>query len=139
MTPNTVQVDPSLQNETAYRRLLEIISTRSYGCLDEVFRPDAVLHTFADPRPTSIAEANAPMWEAFPDMAITIERLVATDTHVAADLTWSGTHAGPLFGMPATGRSVRMAEIEICRFIEGRICELWNVPDLPGVLAQLGQ
>ena len=44
---------------------------------------------------------------AFPDLRFTIEKLVTEGDTVAGRLTTSGTHQGPLMGIPPTGRSVR--------------------------------
>jgi predicted ester cyclase len=53
---------------------------------------------------------------AFPDLHFTIEELVAEGDIVAGRLTASGTHEGPLMGMPATGRSVRQDHMRFVPF-----------------------
>ncbi len=49
-----------------------------------------------------------------------------------------GVHAGELFGIPATNKSVEQEGIAIHRVRDGKIVEYWSVVDLAGVLAQLG-
>lgn len=50
------------------------------------------------------------------------------------------THTGPLvfLGLPPTGKVVTMAGIEIMRFVDGRIAEVWHLDDVAGLLQQLG-
>ena len=75
---------------------------------------------------------------AFPDLALTIEDLVATGDKVAWRFTLRGTHAGPFMGIPATGRVVTSAGIAIDHLVEGRIVESWLNLDALGLLRQLG-
>jgi predicted ester cyclase len=124
-------------NATCYRRLIELLVEQRYDELGSVFTEDAVLHTFPDPRPSGLRDSNAPAFAAFPDWAGEIENLVASDTHVGARLVWHGTHRGELFGIAPTGRQVAVEEVEIARFRDGRIAEIWNVFDFAGLVAQV--
>lgn len=56
---------------------------------------------------------------------------------VATRFTDRGTHSGDLFGVPATGRSVTVAGINLVRVRSGRITEIWHVEDVAGLLAQV--
>ena len=49
-----------------------------------------------------------------------------------------GVHAGELFGIPPTNKSVEQDGIAIHRVRDGKIVEYWSVVDLAGVLVQLG-
>jgi predicted ester cyclase len=49
-----------------------------------------------------------------------------------------GVHAGELFGIPATNKSVETDGIAIHRLRDGKIVEYWSVVDFAGILAQLG-
>ncbi|MBO6784115.1 MAG: ester cyclase, partial [Alphaproteobacteria bacterium] len=49
--------------------------------------------------------------DAFPDFHNAIEEIVATDTRAVARLTYTGTHAGPLLGHPASGRRIEYAGV----------------------------
>lgn len=75
---------------------------------------------------------------AFPDLRFTIEELVAEGEVVAGRLTMSGTHEGPLMGMPPTGRSVRQNHMHFVRFREGKAVEHWGVRDDVGMMRQMG-
>jgi predicted ester cyclase len=118
-------------NETTYRLLLDHICNQRYDRWGEVFCPDAVLHTLPNPTPAGIEEMNTPFFAAFPDVSLEVVNLVATDTYVAGNLRWSGTHTGDLFGLAPTGRPIAITEIETVRMEDHRIAELWNVFDLP--------
>ena len=75
---------------------------------------------------------------AFPDLRFTIEELVAEGDMVAGRLTMSGTHEGPLMGMPPTGRPVRQDHMHCVRFEGGKAVEHWGVRDDLGMMRQLG-
>ena len=49
-----------------------------------------------------------------------------------------GTHNGPLMGIPATGKAVTVAGIDVFRIAGGQIVELWQHFDQLGMLQQLG-
>jgi predicted ester cyclase len=75
---------------------------------------------------------------AFPDLHFTIEELIAEGDVVAGRLTMSGTHEGPLMGMPPTGRSVQQAHMHFVRFRDGKAVEHWGVRDDLGMMQQMG-
>ncbi|HWF69230.1 MAG TPA: ester cyclase [Mycobacterium sp.] len=49
-----------------------------------------------------------------------------------------GVHAGELFGIPATNKSIETEGIAIHLSSGGKIAEYWSVVDFAGILAQLG-
>ena len=51
--------------------------------------------------------------------------------------TFSGTHRGEWLGVPATGRTVSWAVIDIVRLADGLLVDHWAVADLHGLLVQL--
>jgi steroid delta-isomerase-like uncharacterized protein len=75
---------------------------------------------------------------AFPDIRYDTEELIAEGDKVVARTTMSGTHTGPFFGIPPTGRRVVQAQIHILRFVEGKAVEHREVRDDLGMLQQLG-
>jgi predicted ester cyclase len=49
---------------------------------------------------------------AFPDMRLTIEEIVAEGDKVVTWATFTGTHRGPLQSFPATGKSVKVKDVD---------------------------
>jgi predicted ester cyclase len=128
-------------NIALYRRLIdEGVGIGRLDTLEEVLAPGIGLPTVAPAAEPSIAglkEVNAAFRAAFPDLRATIDEIFANGDWVTARLTWTGTNTGELFGQPPTGRSISVAEMEIVRCENGRIVELRQVIDLPGLMAQL--
>ena len=50
----------------------------------------------------------------------------------------TGTQLGEFQDMAPTGRKVRIQEMAIFRLSHGKIVEQWGMPDIHGLLAQLG-
>jgi steroid delta-isomerase-like uncharacterized protein len=73
----------------------------------------------------------------FPDFHNRIETLVAEDDRIAAQLSYSGTHQGEIFGIPPTGRRIHYSGAGIFHTASGRIAEGWVLGDLAGLLLQL--
>jgi steroid delta-isomerase-like uncharacterized protein len=87
--------------------------------------------------------AIARRWKrAFPDARFTIKNSVAAADKVVIELEWQGTHRGPLEGpfgtIPPTGRTGRVAAVQIGTVRNGKLVELRHYFDLMTVLAQLG-
>ena len=72
-----------------------------------------------------------------PDLAVSIETLVADDERVAASFVYSGTHRGLYLGVEPTGKRLRFTSCDIFRVQNGRFVEHWGMGDIAGILAQL--
>ncbi len=75
--------------------------------------------------------------EAFPDLHIDIEDLIAERDRVATRLSFSGTHLGDFRGIAPTERSVLFTATRIYRLADGKIAETWANQDALGLLQQL--
>ena len=75
---------------------------------------------------------------AFPDVRVTIERVVADGDAVAVAWVAEGTHEGGFDGVAATGRRAVWEGIALVRVACGRIAELWSSSDGLGLRRQLG-
>lgn len=74
---------------------------------------------------------------AFPDLHLELEDLLVEGDRLALRLTGSGTHRGPLPGVPPTGRPVTVWAMEIHRFERGKIVEQWVLIDNLRLLQQI--
>ncbi len=75
---------------------------------------------------------------AFPDLRVTIDRVLAQDAMVAVHLVGSGTQLGAFQGCSPTGRTWEATCSAIYRVADGRIAESWVNWDLLSILEQLG-
>jgi steroid delta-isomerase-like uncharacterized protein len=75
---------------------------------------------------------------AFPDQHIVGEEWIEHEDRVVCRWRLTGTHLGPFFGIPATGRPIVMTGIDIERIEDGLIAEHWGGEDMLGVLQQVG-
>jgi steroid delta-isomerase-like uncharacterized protein len=75
---------------------------------------------------------------AFPDARLTIEDQIAEGDRVVTRWTATGTHRGELFGMPATGKPVKVTGVFIDRLADGKIAESWGEFDALGMMQQVG-
>jgi steroid delta-isomerase-like uncharacterized protein len=134
-------------NEALVRRYLEeAYNGRNPAVADELLADDFVRHSVGTPHRTQ-APGNADdvarveAWlTAFPDLHISIEKLISDEDTVVAWLIWSGTHEGPLphWDAPVTGRAMERESITIYRVACGQIAENWIVQDNLTMLRQLG-
>jgi steroid delta-isomerase-like uncharacterized protein len=63
--------------------------------------------------------------------------LVAADDQAAARLRYTGTHTGPLLGIPATGRRFHYDGAAFFVAAHGRLMSAWVLGDLDGLRRQL--
>ncbi len=76
---------------------------------------------------------------AYPDAKISILDIITQDNKVVIRWDWKGTHLGTYMGMPPTNRKVNVQGFHIYYFSnEGKIIEIWAMPDRFGEFEQLG-
>ena len=120
----------------------ELFSRGNLDAADDIYAPDYVGHDPSNPMDVrgleAAKQAAADYREAFPDLRVTVEDLIAEGDRVAAHLRFRGTHLGELDGIAPTGRRVDCTGIVVSRIEEGKIAEDWaNFDDL-GMMRQLG-
>ena len=72
-----------------------------------------------------------------PDLRVTAEPVVVAGNWIAANFTYTGTHAGTYFGVPPSGRTITFTSCDILRVRDTLIAEHWGAADVAGLLAQL--
>ena len=78
------------------------------------------------------------LWNAFPDLEISVDSLVAEEERVAWRLSVRGTHEAEFRGIPATGTEVTFGAQYMFAFHDGKIVTRWTNFYRLGVLVQLG-
>jgi steroid delta-isomerase-like uncharacterized protein len=130
------------QNKVLMRKLFEDdLSGGNSAVAAEIIHPNFFDHTNPPGLQEGLAGHNAIVSlfrGAFPDQQWLIEDLIAEGDRVVARSTMTGTHTGDFFGIPATGKSVRMGGVHIVRIQDGRIAEHWGSNDDLSLMRQIG-
>ncbi len=145
-------------NKVLNRRLVEEgINRGSSSALDELIARDIVDHAVENLRPpmSGLPDTGSPSslypkgregvkqffadWRrAFPDLHYTIVDTISEGDQVVARSYWEGTNKGEFMGLAPTGKRVRVDQIDISRFSDGKIVEHWGSTDVMGLMQQLG-
>jgi steroid delta-isomerase-like uncharacterized protein len=129
------------QNAAALTKFAEAVSTGNYDLFDDVVAPNSIDHDPAPgqvPGPKGYRALFTEMRRAFPDMKVELAELVADEDAIAFAYTFTGTHDGPLMGIPATGKKVKIRGMQISKFRDGKMVERWGSSDQLGMLQQIG-
>lgn len=140
-----MSVDQIEANKAALQRFADAANTHDPDLIseavDEIVDPDvrAVIPMPIEAKgPEGVKHVFATLHEAFPDLHISVEDVIAEGDKVVARERITGTHRGDYMGLPATGKQVAYNEIVIARFADGRIIETWGVVDVLSLMKQLG-
>ncbi|SEG80890.1 Predicted ester cyclase [Actinacidiphila yanglinensis] len=119
----------------------EAVNSGNLAALADVVAPGSVDHDAAPgqgPGPEGYQAMFQVLRNAFPDLHVEVEHLLATEDELAFAYTITGTHRGELLGHAPTGRSVRFRGMQISRFEGGKLVERWGSSDELGMMRQLG-
>jgi steroid delta-isomerase-like uncharacterized protein len=107
-----------------------------------VFADDYVRHDLRPTEGVPGAEGQkqiaAAFRSAFPDLIFAVDLVMGEGDCVAARWTAAGTHTGAWAGQEPTGRSMRFSGVNLFRFRDGKVVEIWNHRDDLGLMQQLG-
>ena len=132
----------SLQEQNkalAKRAFEELLSKGRFELAEQLYAKDFVNHGLH--RNISLEEDQAALkgWhQAFPDLAIVPEKLIAEGDLVTIYWIACGTNTGAGNRLPATGKRAEQAGITIWRIVNGKIKEEWSAFDQLSLMQQLG-
>ena len=112
--------------------------------IEELFDENGVAHGLADDASNPIKGPSGyrPFYEtfrqAFPNIMVVIEDMVAEGDKVAARCSVRAKHEGELMGRAATQAPVEFTGITIVRIDNGKIVEAWNNFDFMTMYKQTG-
>ena len=99
---------------------------------------DAVAEFFADERMVEgVRRGCFAYFEAFPDLHVSLDELIAEGESVFLRSTLTGTHDGEYKGIPATGRHVATECAEVFRIRDDRFVGYWCLTNVAGLMRQL--
>lgn len=107
----------------------------------EVFAGDYTRHDLrpidALPGPAGQAKIAEGFRRAFPDLRFRVNLIFGEDDMVAARWTATGTHTGPWGSLEPTGKRAAFSGVNIFRFSDGKVVEIWNHRDDLGLMTQI--
>ena len=131
------------ENEALVRRFYDEVWNRgNVGVAEDVFAEGYVRHdlrpTEAEAGPAGQARIAIDFRAAFPDLRMELDLILGEGDLVAARWTAEGTNTGLWAGRPPSGKHARFSGVNIFRFQDGKVAELWNHRDDLGLMQQLG-
>ena len=129
------------EHERALRTLVEACNNKDIKRFGDVYDPNVAYHgtgELAEAGRSAFVQFIGAIFEAFPDVKLTLDDVFSSGNKVAYRLTVTGTHKAELMGIPATNRAVTVRSIGIARVSGGEIVEEWENFDEMGMMQQLG-
>lgn len=113
--------------------------------VDEIYAEDCVIYNRHVPDEVKRGRGGfkaygAALFGGFPDMKINHDVVVTEDDgdYQAIIWTFEATHTGEFYGIPPTGRKVRMSGADIFHIEDGMISELYLEQNLMELFQQMG-
>jgi steroid delta-isomerase-like uncharacterized protein len=130
-------------NKALVRRFYEEVwNSGNVDFAYQVFADDYIRHDLRPAQGVPGAEGQkqiaATFRSAFPDLRFAVDLVLGEGDYVAARWTAVGTHSGSWGGQEPTGRSMRFSGVNLFRFRDGKVVEIWNHRDDLGLMQQLG-
>jgi steroid delta-isomerase-like uncharacterized protein len=129
------------QNKKIIQQLFtEGICKRNLDVIDQLVDPNFINHGIPDTQrgPEGFREIIRTFTDAFPDMDVSIESIIAEGDMVATRGKWKATHQNQFMGIPATGKSVQVCYIDFWKVVNGKCMENWVQMDFLSLMQQLG-
>jgi steroid delta-isomerase-like uncharacterized protein len=135
----------SEENKELVRRWFDEVWNKGRAdAIEEMFDENGIAHGLSDDpsNPMKGPRDYRPFYkvfrEAFPNLQVVIEDMVAEGDKVAARCSVRGKHEGEFLGRAATQSPVDFTGITIVRINNGKIVEAWNNFDFMKLHQQVG-
>ena len=116
----------------------EVINQKNLAALDQFVSPNAVNHTVPAGLPQGPSQFLGLHLNAFPDVKVTVEDLLAEGDKVIARVSFRGTQQGAFASIHPRGKPITVMAINIFRIANGKMVEHWGLADRLSALQQLG-
>lgn len=114
-------------NKQLVQRFYSAIERGDFDALHDMVHPDFVFYNQVDiarPGVQGLVEAEKKNFDAFESFRFPIETMVAEGDKVAAYMLFEGKgYRSDVFGVPASGKNVRISLMMLLTFKDGRIVE----------------
>lgn len=129
------------ENEALVRRfLINVVAGGDTDAVSVFLADDVVDHNLVFGEGRGREGVTALGWQvlAAADVDVDIADVVSTEERVVVRGTVAGTHCESLMDLAPTGAPFEIPYVWVCRIDDGRIAEIWSLPDGLGLMQQLG-
>lgn len=138
----TPESDDAAPVAVVRRFIDQVVNRANFAALDDIWATNLVWHggSMGDIHGLDAFKQHmtANAGNAFTNMHLHIDDIVATGDKVVLRFTNSGTQSGPFMGTPASGKHAAWLGIGIYTVVDGKIAEAWFGEDILGMMLQLG-
>lgn len=130
------------ENKSIARRFMQAWNAGGEDILDILAAPEITVSYSHFPEPVQgprqFKEILRQTHTSFPDLQISVQEVIGEQDQVVVFWSYQGTHQhGDVFGIPPTGKSVRVSGITRLRIAEGKVIEESGVVDNFSLMQQL--
>ena len=137
---------PEKENVQVVTKWIEAVNAHDASRFEQYRAPAYLSEIPIFPGPVGVDEEVAysqGLFEAFPDLHVDIKQTIAQGDFVVAELTFAGTHEGPLTmpggpTVPPTGKKVVVPVSNTFKFADGKVARNSLYYDQMTMMAQLG-
>lgn len=130
------------ENKALVTRFIDAVwNGEDLDAINDLASPDLVVHGLGagvDRTRSEFADFHGGLLDAVPDLNHDIEDIVAEGDRVVASVTIRGTPERQCGALAPTGKTFESVGFQQYRIEDGRIAEVWVLPNAMGMLRQLG-
>ncbi len=127
------------ENKALVRHIYELCNPVQIASTYQFYAPGCVFHTInGDSFVEQVSEFDSKVLTAFPDIAYTLEDMIAEGDKVAWRARFTATHQGEFLGVAPTGKKIDMSYIAMFRIVDGKGVEYWSSVDISRLMRQIG-
>lgn len=130
-------------NIATIKKAVQGVNDRDFAAVSECLTDNFLRHDLTDFFPVK-EDGKAQgmnflqeLLKAIPDIQFNIQDIFSDENRAVIRFEFKGTHTGELFGFPPTGIKVNFSGVNIYRFENSKIAEVWQLWDWAGVLRQI--
>lgn len=126
------------QKKQLVTRFIALMTTKQSDKFGEIISPDYKQHNpMVKQGLVGIQEGSKWFETIFPDISANIDAVVVEGDIIVARITWTGTHKGELFGVPASNVKATWTGTDWWRIENGKLAEHWDVVDWSSLMQQI--
>jgi steroid delta-isomerase-like uncharacterized protein len=131
----------SEENKAAVRKMYDAINAGDISALAGTMTDDFVEHEEqpgVTPNKDGVVQFFTGIVAAIDGFRMDIDTIMAEGDRVSVLATAHGKHVGEIFGVPASGKDLRVPLADFFRVQGGKVNEHWGVMDSGAMLMQMG-